>query len=236
MLTSTGNHPATTVAGLEDNTLADGLFHALTFLAALIGLTLLWAAVRKGAAPAGRQLVGLMLAGWGAFNLVEGIADHQILTVHHVNQDNVILWDTLFLIFGAVLLVAGLALARSGARTSAPRHLSAAAPCCRAGNTGPEVAASEGGATTSRGQPHRRRDCFLRTSAFRPPTRRRSSLAGAHGERRSRATSHHQFAARLGPHCTGVQRFILLASRGSEWERGSHMSAAPLHRLAWRRR
>jgi uncharacterized membrane protein len=116
MLTSTGNHPATTVAGLEDNTLADGLFHALTFLAALIGLTLLWTAVRKGAALAGRHLVGLMLAGWGAFNFVEGIVDHQILTVHHVNPDNVVLWDTLFLIFGAVLLVAGLALARSGAR------------------------------------------------------------------------------------------------------------------------
>jgi Predicted membrane protein (DUF2243) len=27
LLTSTGDHPATTVAGLEDNTLADGFFH-----------------------------------------------------------------------------------------------------------------------------------------------------------------------------------------------------------------
>jgi hypothetical protein len=36
-----------------------------------------------------------MLAGWGAFNLVEGIVDHQILTVHHVNPDHVMLWDTL---------------------------------------------------------------------------------------------------------------------------------------------
>jgi uncharacterized membrane protein len=77
---------------------------------------LLWAAVRNGAALAGRHLVGLMLAGWGAFNLVEGIVDHQILTVHHVNPENVILWDGLFLIFGAVLRVAGLALARRGAR------------------------------------------------------------------------------------------------------------------------
>jgi uncharacterized membrane protein len=116
MLTSTGDHPATTVAGLEDNTLADGLFHALTFVTALIGLTLLWTAVRNGAALAGRHLFGLMLAGWGAFNLVEGIVDHQILTVHHVNPDNVMLWDTLFLILGAALLVGGLALARSGAR------------------------------------------------------------------------------------------------------------------------
>jgi uncharacterized membrane protein len=77
---------------------------------------LLWAAVRKGAALAGRHLVGLMLAGWGAFNLVEGIVDHQILTVHHVNPDHVIFWDVLFLILSAVLLLGGVALARSGAR------------------------------------------------------------------------------------------------------------------------
>jgi uncharacterized membrane protein len=81
---------------------------------------LLWAAVAEGAAPSGRRLAGLMLVGWGAFNLVEGIVDHQILTVHHVNPDNVVLWDALFLIFGGVLLVAGLAMARSGARRGGP--------------------------------------------------------------------------------------------------------------------
>jgi uncharacterized membrane protein len=117
MLTSTGDHPATTVAGLEDNTLADGLFHALTFVAALTGLAVLWKAVGRGAVLAGRHLLGLMLAGWGSFNLVEGLVDHQILTVHHVNPDNVVLWDALFLVLGAVLLVGGLALARSGARS-----------------------------------------------------------------------------------------------------------------------
>jgi uncharacterized membrane protein len=117
MLTSTGDHPATTVAGLEDNTLADGLFHALTFVAALTGLAVLWKAVGRGAVLAGRHLLGLMLAGWGSFNLVEGLVDHQVLTVHHVNPDNVVLWDALFLVLGAVLLVGGLALARSGARS-----------------------------------------------------------------------------------------------------------------------
>jgi uncharacterized membrane protein len=116
MLTSTGDHPATTVAGLQDNTLADGLFHGLTFIASLIGLFLVWGAVRKGAMLAGRHLVGLMLAGWGLFNLVEGVIDHQILTVHHVNYDSVALWDTLFLVFGAVLLIGGWAVARSGQR------------------------------------------------------------------------------------------------------------------------
>ena len=116
MLTSTGDYPATTVVGLEDNTLADGLFHALTFVASLTGLFMLWRAVRKGAVLAGRHLVGLMLAGWGLFNLVEGVIDHQILTVHHVNPDNVVLWDTLFLVLGAVLVLGGWALARSGER------------------------------------------------------------------------------------------------------------------------
>jgi uncharacterized membrane protein len=55
-----------------------------------------------------------MLAGWGLFNLVEGLIDHQLLTIHHVNSDNVVLWDTLFLVLGAALLVGGLALARGG--------------------------------------------------------------------------------------------------------------------------
>ena len=114
MLTSTGDYPATTIVGLEANTLADGLFHTLTFVAALAGLFIIWSALRKGATFAGRHLVGLMLAGWGLFNLVEGVVDHQILTVHHVNPDNVVLWDTLFLVLGAALLIGGLMLARSG--------------------------------------------------------------------------------------------------------------------------
>ena len=113
MLTSTDDHPATTVAGLEDNTLADGLFHSLTFVAALTGLWFLWGALRRGAEVSGRQLLGLMLVGWGLFNLVEGLIDHQLLTVHHVNSDNVVLWDTLFLVLGAALLTAGVALART---------------------------------------------------------------------------------------------------------------------------
>lgn len=114
MLTSTGGHPATTIAGLEENTLADGLFHGLTFVASLVGLFLIWAALRRGATLAGRHLVGLMLAGWGLFNLVEGTIDHQLLTVHHVNYENVVLWDVLFLLFGAALLLAGTALVRAG--------------------------------------------------------------------------------------------------------------------------
>jgi len=54
--------------------------------------------------------------GWGAFNLVEGIVDHHILTIHHVRDDvgAPLGWDLAFLALGAILVLGGLALKRSG--------------------------------------------------------------------------------------------------------------------------
>ena len=54
--------------------------------------------------------------GWGTFNLVEGIIDHHILTLHHVREDtsNKGLWDIAFLIWGAVMLIVGWRLAKTG--------------------------------------------------------------------------------------------------------------------------
>jgi uncharacterized membrane protein len=115
LLTSEGSHPANTVAGLEANTLADGLFHAATWVATLAGLTMVWTAQER--VPT-RRLIGLMLAGWGAFNLVEGVVDHHILTLHHVKSgDAQLAFDLGFLALGAALLVGGLALARSPSGT-----------------------------------------------------------------------------------------------------------------------
>jgi hypothetical protein len=47
MLTSTGDYPANTVAGLEVNTLWDGLFHASTYIFVVAGLLVLWNAALK---------------------------------------------------------------------------------------------------------------------------------------------------------------------------------------------
>jgi uncharacterized membrane protein len=113
MLTSTGDHPATTVAGLETNTLWDGLFHAFAWLASLAGLALLWSAMRDGLRPSASRLIGLLLAGWGAFNLVEGIVDHHILTIHHVKAgEHQLAFDLGFLGIGAALALAGYLLMR----------------------------------------------------------------------------------------------------------------------------
>jgi len=48
MLTSTSGHPMTTVAGLEANTLADGLFHLATWICVAAGSALLYTAWRDG--------------------------------------------------------------------------------------------------------------------------------------------------------------------------------------------
>ena len=123
MLSSTADFPTTTVSGLELNTLWDGLFHATTYMATVAGLALLWAATRRPHPPwPTKLLVGLILQGWGAFNLMEGTINHQLLGIHHVNEtvpaDQRGWWDLVFLAWGATMLAGGWVLARSGERAS----------------------------------------------------------------------------------------------------------------------
>lgn len=115
--------PPNDLAGLRVNVTADGLFHAATWLAVAAGLVALHRLARRGGRWAGRQLAGWMLTGWGAFNLVEGVVDHHLLQVHRVRPDAAapMAWDLGFLAFGALLVVVGWLLARSGSRVSEPR-------------------------------------------------------------------------------------------------------------------
>lgn len=120
MVSNVAAYPVTTISGLEANTLADGLFHATTYLFTAVGLALLWRAPH-GPLPA-KILVGLLLMGWGSFNLVEGIIDHHILEVHHVREDvdNQLAWDLGFLAWGAIMLIGGWLLRRSAGMTAQP--------------------------------------------------------------------------------------------------------------------
>ncbi|MET7466484.1 DUF2243 domain-containing protein [Nonomuraea sp. NPDC005501] len=104
------------------NMLADGLFHLLCLVLVVAGVALL----ARAAPVAGRELTGWVVAGWGAFNLVEGVVDHLVLGVHHVRHGPYQLaWDLAFLALGTLLVVAGVLVARSGraapARTAAGR-------------------------------------------------------------------------------------------------------------------
>jgi len=116
MLSSEGSYPNTTVRGLKDNTLADGLFHAATWIAVAIGIWILWRRTSDWRwAISGRAFVAWMLVGWGLFNLVEGLIDHQILGLHHVREGagHQTAYDLGFLAFGALLVIGGWLLARS---------------------------------------------------------------------------------------------------------------------------
>jgi uncharacterized membrane protein len=118
MLSHTERYPTTTLAGLQGNTVADGLFHAFSWLAVVVGLLLLWQRLRASPGPWRRlDLVGLMLAGWGLFNLVEGIVDHHLLGVHHVRSGpHQTAYDLGFLALGLLLLAGGWALYRRADR------------------------------------------------------------------------------------------------------------------------
>lgn len=112
-----GSYPITTVHGLQMNTLWDGLFHTFTWLAVLIGLGILYSRITgsRGRMWASRVLWGWMLLGWGLFNVVEGLVDHQILGIHHViSGEYQALADILFLLFGALLIAGGWLMQRSG--------------------------------------------------------------------------------------------------------------------------
>ncbi|WP_367138348.1 DUF2243 domain-containing protein [Saccharothrix sp. HUAS TT1] len=94
---------------LHRNMIGDGLFHLLCLLLVLTGVALL---NRSGPVP-GRVLWGGVVAGWGVFNLVEGVVDHLVLGVHHVRTGpHELAYDLGFLVLGAVLVVVGRLLSR----------------------------------------------------------------------------------------------------------------------------
>jgi len=120
MVSNVESYPVTTVAGLEVNTLADGFFHLSTWFLVLAGSVTAIRAWRRGRlAPSWAFHFGLVLVGWGIFNVVEGLIDHQLLGVHHVRDDlgAPLSWDFGFLIFGVLLIAGGWALHRRGLGT-----------------------------------------------------------------------------------------------------------------------
>jgi uncharacterized membrane protein len=107
-----------TVPGLQMNTVWDGVFHTICWLAVLTGIGLLYSRVTqaRGRLWRSRALWGWVLVGWGLFNLVEGVLDHHILGIHHVRGGpHQLWWDLGFLALGALLMLAGWLMQRGAA-------------------------------------------------------------------------------------------------------------------------
>jgi len=114
-------YPVDTIKNLKLNTVWDGIFHSSTYIFVVVGLFILWrAAQRQHIVWSSKLLSGTLLLGWGLFNVVEGIVDHQLLGIHHVNElvpaDQRAYWDIGFLAWGAAMLVVGWSIMRSGQR------------------------------------------------------------------------------------------------------------------------
>ena len=112
--------PPDSLDDLELNTLGDGIFHAAAWVVTVAGLFVLLSSNGARHDPGGaRTLVGGLLAGWGLFNLVEGLIDHYLLQLHHVRPGpDQSLYDLGFLIWGMVMLAAGVSIVRVAARAT----------------------------------------------------------------------------------------------------------------------
>lgn len=98
-----------TVEGLEANTLADGVFHLAALVVVLVGTVLVW----RAAPGRGREVAGGALVGWGAFHLVDEVAFHLLLDLHHIRMvEGYLAYDLGFTAIGVVLVLVGWRLLR----------------------------------------------------------------------------------------------------------------------------
>ena len=98
-----------TVAGLELNTLGDGLFHVFDWIMTLAGIIALWIAVKKeDVILSTSALIGAFCIGAGMFNVVEGILSHHVLQIHHVKPGaHQLAWDLGFIGAGILSMIIG---------------------------------------------------------------------------------------------------------------------------------
>ncbi len=133
-----GWYPPTTPHNLRLNMTGDALFHLGCLLVVLAGIGLLATAQPPEPRRRIRRLSGWMLAGWGWFNLAEGLVDHQLLGVHHVRSGPGQLgYDIGFLVLGVVLVIAGTLLGHSpvGTPTRSSSSDPAATTCSNTSRT-----------------------------------------------------------------------------------------------------
>jgi uncharacterized membrane protein len=114
--------PPHTMDTMRLNMTWDGLFHASTWLVTLVGiLRLRSAAAARATMPSLQAFAGQLILGWGVFNLIEGLIDHQILGLHNVREvPNATVYNLTFLGIGGVLFILlGWLLMRAGSRAGA---------------------------------------------------------------------------------------------------------------------
>jgi uncharacterized membrane protein len=102
--------PPDTLLNSKTNMFWDGMFHAFVWIVTMAGILMLWQAVKdRNVNLSNNLLAGGLLFGWGLFNVVEGIIDHQLLVLHNVREvsSSPNAWNLGFLGISVVMLVTG---------------------------------------------------------------------------------------------------------------------------------
>jgi uncharacterized membrane protein len=101
----------------------DGIFHLYSWAATIVAIAIVVREVpRVRPEVRVRAVTGGALGGWGLFNLVEGLINHQIFGLHHVHPGpNQLAWDMGFLASGILLIAGGFAAAVPVLRDKAAR-------------------------------------------------------------------------------------------------------------------
>jgi len=107
--------------GLQANTFWDGVFHLASWLIVLAGLLWLIAGGTDLRSLALRRVVGLLLIGWGAFNITDQVVFHLLLGAHHIRMvENYQIYDWSYTAIGVALIMLGRAMTKPGALGSGP--------------------------------------------------------------------------------------------------------------------
>lgn len=115
--------PPVDLVTMKYNMVWDGFFHTFTWVMTALGLTKLWRAGQRRDVPwSTSTFVGSLFVGWGLFNAIEGVIDHQILGIHHVHPgQGQLAWDLGFIASGLVMIAGGWAAIRAGREDITPR-------------------------------------------------------------------------------------------------------------------
>ena len=106
--------PTASVAGLEENTLWDGVFHLSAWIVTLVGAVLLWRSRFEPTRLPLRAFAGLLLIGWGAFHAVDQFVFHLALEAHHIRDvEDYAVYDWSFFALGVVFVAVGWLLVRA---------------------------------------------------------------------------------------------------------------------------
>lgn len=93
--------------------MSDGLLHSAELIVLVAGF-FMFADLRYRNALSPRHATAGILLGAGGFQIFDGIVDHKILRIHQIRYgvEDLWLYDTLWNLFGLVLLVAGIIVLR----------------------------------------------------------------------------------------------------------------------------